>query len=328
MTAVAAQRADILHFPGIAAAGSEDFLQDVLEGMSREQRSIPCKYLYDERGSELFDSICELPEYYPTRTETALTRDSAGAIASRIGADATLFEPGAGASVKVRSLLDALERPYAYHPIDISGEHLQANVRRLARDYPETAIIPVVADFTRAYEIPLPAEGRGRRVVYFPGSTIGNFEPQEATRLLKSFAAPLRRGDFVLLGWDRFKDGNTLVPAYDDAAGVTADFIGNLLHRMRRDLGAALNPDGFELWTRWQPEQERIRISLRAKDAQRIELAGHRFDFSTGEELFVEHSHKYRVTTMEKIVNAAGLRMVEDWTDSRDWFSLSLLTVS
>ena len=326
MTAAAAQKPHILQFPGIAAAGSESFANDVVAGLSAQQRAIPCKYLYDERGSELFDAICELPEYYPTRTEVQLTRERAGEIASRIGPEATLFEPGAGASVKIRSLLDALERPFAYHPIDISGEHLQANVRSLARDYPETAIVPVVADFTRAYEIPLPLEGKGRRVVYFPGSTIGNFEPREATRLLRSFAAPLRAGDFVLLGWDRFKEGEVLLPAYDDPAGVTAEFIGNLLHRIKRDLGAELDPEGFELWTRWQPEQERIRISLRSRGEQRIEVDGHRFDFSPDEELFVEHSHKYRDETMQEIVGAAGLRLVQDWTDSRGWFSLSLLT--
>ena len=187
--------------------------------------------------------------------------------------------------------------------------------------------LPIAADFTRPFEVALPAGFDGPRVVYFPGSTIGNFEPAEAERLLRSFAGPLRAGDLVLLGWDRVKDERILVPAYADASGTTQAFIRNLLHRLRRELDAVVNPDAFALDTRWQPERERIRISLRSVRDQAITLAGRRFDFPSGRELFVEHSHKYSETSMARLCRAAGLELAKTWTDDDRLFSLSLLKV-
>ncbi len=323
-----------LLFPGISSdaaapaaqpAKPRSFREDLLIGLSGTPKSIPCKYLYDRRGSELFDEICELPEYYPTRTELALTRDRAGCIAQAIGPNATLIEPGAGSTTKIRLLLEALEDPLAYLPVDISGAHLRDAVEDLSARFTSTWVHAVEADFTRPFELRAPLSEAGARVIYFPGSTIGNFEPAQAQRLLASFAAPLRPQDFVLLGWDRIKSPDVLVPAYADARGVTEAFIRNLLVRVRDELGANVDPEAFALDTRWQPEHERIRISLRPREAQTIQIGDRRFDFEAGEELFVEHSHKYSDARMRGIAEAAGLRELRTWHDPRGWFALSLL---
>lgn len=313
-----------LEFPGIETVGSDDFARDAIEGLSQTPKALPCKYLYDAKGSALFDEITELAEYYPTRTELALTRQQAPSIAAEIGPSATVIEPGAGSTTKIRLLLDALETPELYVPIDISGDHLRDAAEVLRSDYPDTLVLPVEADFTEAFEVRMPLELEGPRVVYFPGSTIGNFERNEAEALLASFAAPLRAEDFLLVGWDRVKPKEILVPAYADDRGVTQDFIRNILVRMRDELGARVSPELFTLDTRWQGAEERIRISLRPTQSTAIELEGHRFELEAGEELFVEHSHKYSDTTMAAIAKNAGLDLARTWTDARGWFALSL----
>lgn len=319
-------RSDRLAFPGIESSQDLEFRGAVLRGLLAQEAYIPCQFLYDERGSDLFDQICELPEYYPTRTELALTKAFAPQIAQTIGPRAQVIEPGAGSSTKVRHLLDALQGAQAYLPVDISGVHLQRSATRLARDYPAIRIEATTGDFTRPFDVQAPV-ALGRRVVYFPGSTIGNFEPDEARRLLASFGAPLAPGDFVLIGWDCVKPESVLVPAYDDAAGVTEAFIRNLLVRVRDELGAKVDPMQFDLFTQWQPQRERIRISLRANTDTSIAFNDLRRDFALGETIFIEHSHKYSELSMSALVRDAGLELQRTWTDSNAWFALSLLRV-
>jgi dimethylhistidine N-methyltransferase len=315
-----------LAFPGIASGRPLEFRAAVLRGLFADEAYIPCQFLYDERGSDLFDQICELPEYYPTRTELALTKAFAPEIAEVIGARAQVIEPGAGSSTKVRHLLDALPGAQAYLPVDISGEHLQRSAARLADDYPHIQIEAATGDFTRAFDVHAP-RARGRRVIYFPGSTIGNFEPAEAKRLLASFRTPLAPDDLVLMGWDCVKPESVLVPAYADSAGVTEAFIRNLLVRVRDELGAKVEPMHFELLTQWQPDRERIRISLRATRDTSIAFNEVRRDFTAGECIFVEHSHKYSDLSMSVLVRDAGLHLERSWTDPKGWFALSILRV-
>lgn len=317
-----------LRFEGIAPPGVDDFKRDVIAGLGGESKSIPCKYLYDAKGSQLFDQICDLPEYYPTRTELSLTRTHAADIAEAIGTNAQIIEPGAGSTTKIRILLDALDSPAAYFPVDISGEHLRGSAKELAGNYPNVYIDPVVADFTRPFEVLVPQDLEGSRVIYFPGSTIGNFERDEAVRLLASFGEQLRPNDFVLLGWDRIKDAQIVVPAYSDADGVTAAFTKNLMHRVERDLGADFDSDAFDLVTEWQVQQERIRIALRSRTAQVVKLDEHEFSLSKDEEVLIEYSHKYSDDSMRRIARDAGLEWVRNWTDTRAWFALTLLRPS
>jgi L-histidine N-alpha-methyltransferase len=305
-------------------SAADPFRADVLAGLSRPQKRLPAKYFYDAAGSRLFDRICELPEYYPTRTELGILERYAGAMADWCGPDCLLVELGAGSLTKVRFLLDHLERPAGYVPVDVSGEHLQAAAAELAADYPALPVRPVVADFTAALDLPpLPAR---RRVVYFPGSTIGNFEPAEADALLRRVARLVGPGGGLILGIDLRKPTEVLEPAYNDAAGVTAAFNRNLLARINRELGGDFDPAAFAHHAFYNAERSRIEMHLVSERRQRVRVGPAAFDFQPGESIHTENSHKYDVRELAERAAACGLHLTESWTDERSYFAVLGLT--
>ncbi|MEO1630775.1 MAG: L-histidine N(alpha)-methyltransferase, partial [Bacteroidota bacterium] len=234
------------------------FLADVVEGLTGSPKTLPCKYFYDERGSALFDEITELEAYYPTRTETAIMERHIAAMAAAVGPRAVLVEYGSGSSQKTRMLLGALPNLAAYVPIDISGDYLQQQATSLRAQFPETLILPVAADFTTAFDLPALPPDTKRRVVYFPGSTIGNFAPDAAERLLRRMADIAGPGGGLLIGVDLVKDRDVLVRAYDDPQGVTAAFNKNLLARINQEAGGTFDLDAFEHEARWNDTDARI----------------------------------------------------------------------
>lgn len=305
------------------ALASSEFLRDVLAGLARVPRSLPCKYFYDERGSALFDRICELPEYYPTRTELAILRAEIDAIAAAIGPGAVLIEYGSGSSIKTRLLLDALPQLAAYVPVDISREHLLRCADRLARDYPKVPIVPAVADFTRPFA--LPQHPPGRRVVYFSGSTIGNFAPTQARQLLRLIA---RQAEALLIGVDLHKDTAILEPAYDDAQGVTAAFNLNLLARINRELGGTFDLASWQHRAFYDERHGRIEMHLVSLRTQRVCVGGVTLWFSEGETICTEHSHKYSLPGFADLCRRAGLDVTRVWTDPAGLFSVQFAQVS
>lgn len=300
-----------------------DFRRALVAGLRGTPKSIPCRFFYDAAGSRLFDRICDLPEYYPTRTELHLLSAHAGEFASLIGPGSEVVEFGAGSGVKVRLLLDALDRPAIYRPIDICGEHLLMAARGLARDYADLSVRPVIADFTQP--IPLPAVRPGvRRVGFFPGSTIGNLAPAEATRFLRG-AARLLRGGGLLIGVDLVKDHDVLRRAYDDAQGVTAAFNRNVLVRANRELGADFRPERFAHRAVFNAALSRIEMHLVSRGAQRVHVAGEEFSFADGETIHTENSFKYSVGGFRRLAASAGFVPVRTWVDPARLFSLHWL---
>jgi dimethylhistidine N-methyltransferase len=306
------------------ACPTSQFRADVLAGLSRPQKRLPAKYFYDAAGSRLFDQITELPEYYPTRTELGILRAHAAEMAARCGPRCLLIEPGAGSLTKVRLLLDRLDRPAGYVPVDVSGEHLRGAAAALADDYPALPVTPVVADFTRPFA--LPDSAASRRVAFFPGSTVGNFDPPEADALLKRFARLVGPGGGVLIGIDLRKDVVVLERAYDDAAGVTAAFNLNLLVRINRELDADFDLGAFRHRAFYNRERSRIEMHLVSDGAQRVRVCGRAFDFRPGESIHTENSHKYDVTEFAARAAACGLRLDETWTDEQNYFAVLYLT--
>lgn len=303
------------------------FKSDVLEGLAQSPKSLPCKHFYDQRGSELFDQICELPEYYPTRTELAIMREHADEIAAAIGPGVALVEYGSGSSVKTRLLLDALPEPVAYVPVDISEEHLNAAAERLASAYPAIDVVPVAADFTKSLSLPsLPREA-SHAAVYFPGSTIGNFLPKDAAHLLTQIASLVGTGGGLVIGIDLKKDTAVLEAAYNDAAGVTAEFNKNLLKRINRELDADVAVEGFEHRAVYDDDAGRISISLVAEEQQSVVIAGEAIDFAAGEAIHTEYSHKYTVEGFAELAATAGLQLRKAWTDPQQWFAVLHLVV-
>lgn len=300
-----------------------DFRDAVLAGLNSRPRAIPCRFFYDARGSRLFDRICELPEYYPTRTEMALLADHADEMAALIGPDADLVEFGAGSSTKVRLLLDALDRPHAFVPIDISGDHLKHAAQALEDDYPGLAVTPVVGDFTRPLTLPPVADGV-RRVGFFPGSTIGNFAPSEARAFLRR-AARMLAGGGLLIGVDLVKDPAVLEAAYDDAAGVTAAFNKNLLVRANAELGADFNIDGFAHKALFNDRASRIEMHLESLGRQQVRIGRDCFSFAPGETIHTENSYKYTVDGFRQAAETAGFRLRRTWADGAGLFSVHWL---
>lgn len=298
------------------------FARSVLTGLAAEPRRLESKYLYDARGAELFDAICELDEYYPTRTETALLREHAPGIGYVAGPGAALVELGSGASTKSRLVLDAMERPRAYVPVDISAPYLEAATARLREDYPGLAVHPVVADFTRPFALPAAVDD-APKLLFFPGSTIGNFEPEEAQAFLVAMRA-VRPSSF-LVGVDLVKPVARLIPAYDDAKGVTAAFDRNLLVRINRELGADFEPDAFAHEARFDPELSRIEMHLVSRRDQEVRVLGHRFRFPRGTSIHTENSYKYRPDTFRALATRAGWSVERWWTDEEELFGLALL---
>lgn len=305
----------------------EDFRAAVVNGLSQPQKRIPSKYFYDKRGSQLFEQITRLPEYYLTRTEVALLRSHAAEFAELIGPHASLVEFGSGSSTKVRILLDALDAPSAYIPIDISRDHLIDSAKGLAVAYPELLVVPVAADYTQPLELPeIPNEVV--RIGFFPGSTIGNFSHAEAVDFLHTLATELGTDNGLLIGVDLKKDPAILHAAYNDAAGITAKFNLNILHHINRELGADFNLDGFTHDARWQPEKGSIEMHLVSTHKQTVRIDSHVFEFAQGESIHSEDSHKYTIEEFHALAAEAGWRAFRHWTDADNLFSIHYLRVA
>lgn len=299
-----------------------DFLHDVISGLNDEPKTLPCKYFYDKRGSELFDQICELPEYYLTRAEANIMRRYAGEMAAQIDRGVRLVEYGSGSSTKTRLLLDHLIDPAAYVPVDISAEHLEETARDLRANYPHIEILPVAADFTQPFELPQPRQTPTHTAVYFPGSTIGNFEREAAAALLRQMAGHCDRGGGLLIGVDLKKDTATLEAAYNDAQGVTDAFNRNMLRRINRELDADFAIDEFQHVAEYNADAGRIEIFLESQGEQRVNVDGHEFDFDDGERIVTEHSHKYTIDEFSELAGSAGFVHHRHWSDSSDRFAV------
>ncbi len=291
---------------------TEAFRRDVLQGLARTPKSIPPKWFYDARGSGLFEAITDLPEYYPTRTETALLQRIAPDIAARIPKDAVLIEYGSGASAKTRLILDAAPQLAAYAPIDISVSALEAAAASIRRDYPNLLVEPLARDFTVGSVAPAVAAGR-TRVGFFPGSTIGNFDPDEAVRLLAEARALIGDDGLFILGADLVKEPSVLTAAYDDAAGVTAAFDKNLLRRINRELGADFDLGAFDHKAVWNAVDSRMEMHLVSRQRQIVHVAGRAFEFAAGESLHTENSYKFTVEDVTGMARRAGWRLLERW---------------
>jgi dimethylhistidine N-methyltransferase len=298
-----------------------DLMAEVVQGL--RARSISPKFFYDARGSALFDEICELPEYYLTRTEIALLRRHTRDIAQCVDRDAVLVELGSGASLKVRLLLEAL-RPSAYLGIDISREFLIGATRRLARDYPWLEVHAACADYSQPLTLTYPPPDKAR-LVFFPGSSIGNFTPNEAVAFLTQLHMLVGPGGGILVGVDLRKDPDVIRAAYNDARGVTAEFNRNLLHRLRRELGVDVDPEGFAHEAVYDETVGRIEMYLVSERDQELRVAGEHFPFARGERLHTEYSYKYSISEFHELVRSAGYAPEAVWTDARRYFSLHYL---
>jgi dimethylhistidine N-methyltransferase len=310
----------------LAALPTDAFLDDVLAGLGGRPKSLPCKYFYDERGSELFAQICELAAYYPTRTELRIMQCHAGEMAALIGPRARLVELGSGNSSKTRVLLDRLARPEAYVPVDISAEYLTRSASALARDYPHVPILPVSADYSRPFDLPRLARA-ARTVVYFPGSTIGNLVPTEARRFLQVVARVAGPGGGLLIGVDLKKDPRILHAAYNDPEGVTAAFNLNLLVRINRELGGDFDLGRFRHDAFYDQRHGRIEMQLVSTARQIVRVARTSHAFDEGEAITTEYSYKYGLGEFERLASRAGFALRRAWTDEEELFSVQYYAV-
>ena len=303
------------------------FARDVIAGLSGKVKSLPCKWFYDVRGSELFEEITRLDEYYPTRTELALLQDAGPEIAARLPEGAWVVEFGSGSSRKSDLFLDALDEPKGYVPIDVAADYLAAAAGALARRRPHLQVLPVAADFTA--EIALPDDlDDAPRIGFFPGSTIGNFEPPAAGRFLARARRLLGDGGHMVVGVDLKKDLEVLLAAYDDADGVTADFNLNLLDRINRELDADFDRGTFRHLARWNDGEGRIEMHLESTRAQTVTVEGRAFGFRAGETIHTENSYKYAPGDFAGVAERAGWRAAAHWTDADDLFSIHLLAAA
>ncbi|MFD1106231.1 L-histidine N(alpha)-methyltransferase [Sphingobium olei] len=302
------------------------FRQDILEGLSRSPKATPPIWFYDRKGSELFEQITDLPEYYPTRTETALLKAHGSDFATAIGEGRAVVEFGAGSARKTPHLLRAIA-PAAYVPIDISGDFLHASSAELASAFPGLPVLPVVGDFNGPLDLPSAIEGLPR-LGFFPGSTIGNMEPDAAVDLLRAMRALLGQDATLLIGMDRIKDRDRLIAAYDDAAGVTAAFNLNLVERINRELEGDLPVDGFAHRAIWNDRKARIEMHLEAVAPLHFHVAGQCFHMEAGETIHTESSHKYGARDGSLLLSAGGWDPVQEWIDAEGLFALILATAA
>jgi dimethylhistidine N-methyltransferase len=292
----------------------------VLRGLSKTDRSIPPKFFYDERGSQLFDGICSTPEYYPTRTEISILEQHIDDITNCIGSKCILVEPGSGSSEKVRKLLNEI-KPHAYVPMDISKEYLLSAAEQLAREYPWLDIHATCIDFTTTMTVPVQSKD-AHTVAFFPGSSIGNFEPGNAVRFLENIANIVRPHGGLLIGVDLKKESRVLNAAYNDTLGVTAEFNLNLLHRINRELHANFDLTKFDHHAFYNEDKSRIEMHLVSNDTQEININGEIFRFSQGDGIHTENSYKYSVEEFEHLARLAGFKLVNLWTDADNLFSV------
>jgi len=304
---------------------TDDIAGDVLRGLASNPKRLPSKYFYDQRGSELFEAITRQPEYYPTRVELALLEERGPQISAAVGPHAHVVEYGSGSGRKTRLLLDALDDPVAYTPIEISRSALTASAERLDREFGDIQVLPVLADSTRAVPLPRPARPASTALVFFPGSTLGNFTRVESVRLLEAMRDTMGIDGAALVGIDLEKDPAVIEAAYNDAAGVTSEFTLNLLRRLNRDVGSDFDLDAFAHRARYLADEGRIVTTLESLRDQVVTVDGRVFAFAAGEEMHVEQSQKYTDARFEALAAEAGLHVVERWNDGRDWFGLRLL---
>lgn len=299
--------------------------EDVVTGLSRSPKSIPSKYFYDERGSALFDEICTLPEYYTTRTELSIMQEHGSAMAERIGRRCVVVEYGSGASIKTRVLLDHLQGCAGYIPVDISKEHLHRTAAEMSRQYPNIEIRPVAADYSLPIDLPLAGLEYNTVVVYFPGSTMGNFYNDEAVAFLSSVRTTLGDSGGLLLGVDRVKSSVVIEAAYNDTRGVTAQFNLNVLTHINRECGADFDVGSFSHRALFNESENRIEMYLISGSRQQVHVGEVAFDFEKGEPIRTEVSHKYTVAGIADLGKQAGLTVAEVWNDEREYFSVLYL---
>jgi L-histidine Nalpha-methyltransferase len=317
------------HSPILEGANpsTAQFREEVLRGLRCPSKELPCKYFYDEAGSELFEQITALDEYYPTRTELVIMERHAPEMADLLSRRCLLIEFGSGSSTKTRLLLDHLRDSVAYVPVDVSVKHLHRSAQALARDYPKMEVLPLCADFTRPLRLPTLRAKAGRRVVYFPGSTIGNFTPIEIVRLLRQTASLCGPGGALLLGADLQKDLRIIEAAYNDKQGVTAAFNLNLLVRINRELGADFVVEQFAHRAFYNQGEGRIEMHLDSLCNQRVRLGEFTFFFAEGESIRTEYSYKFTLPGLRELAESSGFDVQRVWLDERQYFSVSLLAV-
>ncbi len=308
------------------APATAGFLEEALNGLTQDPKTLPCKFFYDARGSALFDQICELDEYYPTRTEMGIMQAHAREMSALLGSECRLVEYGSGSSLKTRVLLDNAHTLAAYVPVDISREHLHRTASGLERAYPHIPILPVCADYTQPFD--LPASRAARTVVYFPGSTIGNFPPPQAREFLARIAQVCGPGGGLLIGVDLKKSPAVLEPAYNDSGGVTAAFNLNLLARMNQELGADFDLAQFRHHAFYNSIQGRIEMHLVSLRAQTVTVGRECIVFRAGERIHTESSYKYALGEFARLADLAGLTVRQVWTDAAQLFSVQYLTVA
>ena len=295
---------------------------EVLKGLRQQPKSLSPKFFYDERGSQLFEQITELPEYYLTRTELSIMRENIHEIVSLAGPQASLIEFGSGSSMKTRILLEHLDRVAAYVPVDISRDHLTAAAEALEADFPHIEVLPLAVDFTRPFDLPQPEVTPLRNIVYFPGSTIGNFLPSAAQALLEVMYQEAREDGALLIGVDLKKDPAVLERAYNDRAGVTAEFNLNMLRRLNKELAADFDPRQFRHLAVYRESPGRIEMHLVSTSAQTVTVAGEQFQFEEGESVRTECSHKYTLEEFAGMAERAGFAVDRVWTDRERLFSV------
>lgn len=303
----------------------EDVLYEVLDGLGKQQKKLPCKLFYDRRGSALFDQICGLAEYYPTRTEISIMENNIARICDTVGESCLLIELGSGSSTKIRLLLQNLETPSGYVPIDISEEHLMESAKTLAGDYPALRIMPVYADYTQPFTLPDFDFPYSRKVVYYPGSTIGNFPPEAASRFLSRTAGWAGKGSGLLIGVDLVKDVKTLEDAYNDRKGVTAEFNLNILRRLNREIGSDFKLGNWKHRAFYNTAENRIEMHLVSLAHQRVRVNGTAFRFGRHETILTEYSYKYTPEGFRELVSDS-YRVDRVWTDKDKKFSVQYLT--
>ena len=301
-------------------------VQEIVAGLQQDEKMISPKYFYDERGSQLFDQITTLPEYYPTETEFGIMRENIDEIAALIGPQASLIEYGSGSSRKTRVLLEHLNDQAVYVPVDISEEHLLESARQIRSEFPDLEVLPVVADFTKRFQLPNPPVMPLRNIVYFPGSTIGNFPHAVASELLKVMYHEAGENGAMLIGVDLQKDPSVIERAYNDSAGVTAEFNLNMLRHLNREFGSDFDLDSWEHQAHYNQAEGRVEIRLVNAERQTININGNSIVVEQGEGILTEYSHKYTIEGFAEMAHGAGFKVERVWTDPKNLFSVQYCT--
>lgn len=303
-----------------------EIISDVLEGLSKEQKELSCKYFYDEKGSALFDEICELEEYYPTRTELNIMKENIDEITWKLGKNILLVELGSGSSIKTRLMLEHLINPAAYIPVDISSEHLLKTADKLRIDFPWLDIYPIAADYNKYFRLPEINKEFSRIIIYFPGSTLGNFNQVQAKYFLERISKIIGNNGAMLIGVDLKKDKKILEAAYNDSKGITAEFNLNILERLNRDIDTNFDVNKFEHYAYYNEHSGRIEMYLKSLELQKVKIDGITITLDKGEDILTELSYKYTLKEFEKLVSGY-FEVKKVWVDDNNLFSVQLLEI-